>query len=170
MKTIGIINIIYGGLGLLASAASILGVLIQYYIFKVIQQPIYNEDPQAAEFFNKMQDVYDIYYITIPLGLIISILFLISGIRLLKKVFNSFQLTIAASYTNILGYIINTVIVWLFFLEDIFAMIPGFNTTNFSYFYFAIAILGGIISCGYPIFLLFYVKKDRFMKYYEKTV
>ncbi|MFH2140907.1 MAG: hypothetical protein ABIJ97_00690 [Bacteroidota bacterium] len=168
MKTIGILNTIFGGLGVLSSFVGIIVLLIQRIIYKVIEQPLRLEDDMAGNIINSMVSINDFGLIFTPLGLIVAILFLVGGIRILKKQLNGINTSIMAAYLGVILYAIYIIAFRIFFINDLLELMPFISKEFFDLFYIFGAIIGGAFYCGYPVFLLVYLKKSRYMKYYEQ--
>ncbi|GAB4283285.1 MAG: hypothetical protein Kow0068_08120 [Marinilabiliales bacterium] len=167
MKTIGIINIIYGGLGILGGIITILVLIIQMFVFGFLQHNLPPMSSEDYEIMMKVQDAYTLNFFIVPVSILIATLFLISGIRILKKNISGVKLAISASISSIAFYFISAGLVWFMFLQKIFATIPGVDIQKLGYFYLAIIIVAGVFNIGYPVFQLIYLKKEKFLKYFE---
>lgn len=170
MRTIGILNIIFGGLGILSGFVGIIALLIQRLVFKLMEQPVMLEDETAGDFFSAMISMNDLGLIATPFTITISVLFLIGGIRILKKQPNSVNTSILACYMGIIFYAIYIIVYRIYFIQSLFDMVPYLNKSFLDLMFIVGTIIGGVFVCGYPVFLLIYLKKSRYEKYFEQSV
>ena len=160
MKAIGIINIILGGMYIIMNLISLLIIYIEKVIFTKLHYGLNEFIPFNLEAY--MNDLFDVMLVTVPLSLIAYILFLMGGVKILKKNHVGIKLTKTSSWIIIASY--------FFYMAYMYIVLSPYieqlmiNKTFMLVILIIILIFGFVFTCGYPIFLLIYFNKPRQFK------
>jgi hypothetical protein len=156
MRTVSIISIVYGTLGLLWAALVSLLIRIHSAVFENIPWP-----PEVYDFIDLpafLDSIYGVMGTVFPFVFLIAILYIISGILQLSEKPAFKNLAYAAAILNIVWYIVYIVVIQV-------EIVPLFNTIEFfpknvmNYLFLAGSIFNGIFYCGYPVFLIIYLNR-----------
>jgi len=154
MKAIGIVNIAWSGINILGALISLVIIWVEKMIFS--RSPLMNEINLGFDFTSYMNTIFDIILIFTPLTLIVFSFLLIGGIKILKLNNDGIRYTKIAAISIIMWYIVY--MVYSFYsLVPVFQNVPNFNAILSIIVVFSI-IMGLIFVCGYPIFLLIYLR------------
>jgi len=154
MKAIGIVNIAWSGINILGALISLVIIWVEKMIFS--RSPLMNEINLGFDFTSYMNTIFDIILIFTPLTLIVFSFLLIGGIKILKLNNDGIRYTKIAAISIIMWYIVY--MVYSFYsLVPVFQNVPNFNAILSIIIAISI-IMGLIFVCGYPIFLLIYLR------------
>lgn len=164
MKAIGIITIIYSSLSILGSILTLPILYLEKIIFS--RMPIhyhsystYNDElnSRMVDFFD---DIFNKMIIVMPVYLVISVLLLLSGIKMIKK--QNIGITYAkyASVFTLIWYVFYAIMFKSVFNNIV--QLTGEIMPIFDVIYYFAIIVGGVFSCGYQIFLLIYLRNKQF--------
>ena len=163
MKAVGIVSIIYGSLAILYGIFSLLAMMVYTNIFGFM--PGFDQDMMGFEFEAYIYAIGDMVRVVMPIAIVAGGIYLWGGINIVRKFRGVFQLQLAATL-NILWYIFY---IWLFVTKVVPIFIGFFDTfselrqmNDIIYIVFIISfIIGALFYCGYPVFLLIYLRKER---------
>jgi len=159
MKAVGIISIIYGSLVIIYGIFSLLMISVYANLIRFIPELdayMYGFDLEAYMFI-----ILGVLKILMPLAIVVGAIYLWGGIGAVRKVSSIFQLRLAA-ILNIIWYLLY---IYLFLTR----ILPFLNGLLFDFdlgplfniiFIFAF-LIGAIFYCGYPVFLLIWLRKER---------
>ena len=156
MKAVSIISIVYGTLGLIwVSVASAL-IRVQKAFFENFPFP--DEVYDYIDIDALLETVYSMMGFLFPFVFVIGIIYILSGILHLAG--NSSFRTIAyiAAILNIIWYTAYVVLVQVELVPMINSM-EVFPGNLMSVFIIFGMLINAVFYCGYPIFLLIYLKK-----------
>lgn len=160
MKAVGVISIIYGSLAILWSISSLIVMSLFGKFIGFI--PEFDQAELPIDFEAYIQSIVYLINIVMPIAMIVGGIYLWGGINVVRKVSGSFQLRLAA-ILNIAWYIIY---IYLFATRILpqfagwfteFEELKYMNSIFYVVFIFSF-IMGAVFYCGYPVFLLFYLK------------
>ena len=156
MKAVSIISIVYGSLGLIwATVVSVL-IKVQAALFEHFPWP-----PEVYEVIDMpaiLESVYELIGNIFPFVFLIAALYIISGILYLAGKTSYKNIAYAAAILNIVWYVVYMVLMQL-------EVVPVLNTMELfpKNLLAVLVVLGMILNavfyCGYPIFLIIYVKR-----------
>jgi len=163
MKTVGIISIIYGSLAILYGVFSLLAMLVYANIFGFI--PELDQDMLGVDFEAYIHSIADLVRAVMPIAIIAGGIYVWGGINVVKKIRGIFQLQLAA-VLNILWYIFYIYLfvskVYPVFMDVFGSFDEIYQLRGFIFVAFIISfIIGAVYYCGYPVFLLIYLKKQN---------
>ena len=154
MKAIGIVNIAWSGINILGALVGLVIIWVEKMIF--FRSPLMNNLNFGFDFTSYMNTIFDIMLIFTPLTLIVFSFLLIGGIKILKLNNDGIRYTKIAAISIIMWYIVY--MVYSFYsLVPVFQNVPNFNAILSIIIAISI-IMGLIFVCGYPIFLLIYLR------------
>jgi hypothetical protein len=152
IKVFGVLNVIFGGLGLLGTCIG-LGAILAFTTFDLIPVP---EGPPNPAFVTQDENAFLYFYniISAACGLIFSIVLLVSGIGLLKHKKWGRTVGLAWAVYCVLTTIVVSVITWthiypyqLETMDKATADVP-----NIEAFLLGSMIFGNVLSVGYLIY------------------
>jgi hypothetical protein len=158
MKTISIISIIYGVLGLIWG--TVIKVLVQIYSALIGNIELPQEANQFFDAQKLMETVSDIWSYLYPFILIIAVIYIVSGIVYLSKRRQYASIMLIAAILNIIWYVAYMVIVQT-------ELMPLINNGElFPEKLFQLLVVVGMLFeavfyCGYPIFLVIFLSRQR---------
>jgi hypothetical protein len=156
MKAVSIISIVYGALGLIW--ATVISVVIR------VQEAFFQHFPWPPEVYDVMdipamlETVYGMIGNIYPYVFLIAALYIVSGILYLAGKTSYKTIAYAAAILNIVWYVVYMILVQV-------EIVPFLNTLELfpKNLLGILVILGMIINavfyCGYPTFLIIFVKK-----------
>ena len=156
MKAVSIISIVYGALGLVWATVISVVIRVQEAFFQHFPWP-----PEVHEIIDMpavLESVYDVIGNLFPFVFLIAVLYILSGILYLAGKTSFKNIAYAAAILNIVWYIVYMVLVQT-------EIVPVINTLDLfpKNLMGLMVVLGMIINavfyCGYPIFLIIYVKR-----------
>jgi len=156
MKTIGIISTVYGSFGILMNLIGLIAISFQRIVIKAIPFSELKDAPFDIKEF--ITSIHSVGFIFIPLAIIIGIMFLISGIKMINDKPDAVTLTRFSSIFDIIWYISYIIVIYLT-LVPVFSELPPIGERVISMVIVLSGIIGTIFSCGYPVFLLIYLRK-----------
>ncbi len=156
MKAVSIISIVYGTMGLILATVISVVIKVQEAIFEHFPWP-----PEVSEVIDMpamLESVYGLIGNIFPYIFLISALYILSGILYLAGKRTYKNIAYAAAILNIVWYVVYMVLVQV-------EIVPVLNTLELfpKNLLAGMVILGMIINsvfyCGYPTFLIIFVKK-----------
>jgi hypothetical protein len=156
MKAVSIISIVYGSFGLIWATVISVVIRVSGALFEHFPWP-----PEVSEVIDMpavLDAVYGLMGNIFPFVFLIAALYIISGILYLAGKTSYKNIAYAAAILNIVWYVVYMVLVQV-------EMVPVLNTLELfpKNLLAVMVILGMIINavfyCGYPIFLIIFVKK-----------
>lgn len=156
MKTVSVISIIYGTMGLIWATLVTVIIRVQEAIFSNFPWP--REVSEIIDMPSFLDTVYSIIDTLYPFVFLIAILYIISGILQLTGKSSYKNLAYAAAILNILWYIAYIVIMQV-------ELVPALNSLElFPENLLNVMVIGGMLInavfyCGYPVFLIVYVSR-----------
>ncbi|MEE9463004.1 MAG: hypothetical protein V3V53_14285 [Bacteroidales bacterium] len=156
MKAASIISIVYGTLGLIWATVITIVIRVSAAFFEHFPWP-----PEVYEVIDMpamLDSVYGLIGNIFPYIFLIAILYIISGILHLAGKTSYKNIAYAAAILNIVWYVVYMVLVQV-------EIVPVLNTLELfpKNLLAVLVVLGMIINavfyCGYPIFLIIFVKK-----------
>jgi len=135
----------------------------RYFILHIFH--FHSMDMMGFDFETYMHSIADVVRAVMPIAIIAGGIYLWGGINIVRKVRGTFQLQLAA-VLNILWYVFY---IYLFVIKvypvfmDVFGLIDGIQEVRgFIFVAFIISfIFGAVYYCGYPVFLLIYLKRKN---------
>jgi len=158
MRAISIISIIYGVLGLIWG--TVVRLLMQIYSALIENMPMPEEVTEIMDVKLMMGTIDSIWRLLYPFIIIISIIYIISGILKLAGKQHFTSLTFIAAILNILWYLAYVIIIQTD-LIPIIHMDEFFPENLFNTMIIVGMMINAIFYCGYPIFLIIYLSKER---------
>jgi hypothetical protein len=156
MKTVSIISIVYGVLGLIWAAAVNFIIRLQAAFFENFPWP-----PETYEYVDVpvlLESVYSVIGTVFPFVFLIAILYIISGILQLAGKSSFQNIAYAAAILNILWYVAYVVLLQVEVVPTLGSI--EFFPKNLMHVLITLAmIINGIFYCGYPIFLIIYINR-----------
>ncbi len=156
MKAVSIISIIYGALGLMWATVVTVLIRVQEALFQHYPWP-----PEVSEFIDMpamLDSVYGVIGNLFPFVFLIALLYIISGILHLSGKPSFKSIAYAAAILNIVWYVVYMVLVQV-------EIVPVLNTMELfpknllSILVILGMILNAVFYCGYPTFLIIFIKK-----------
>ena len=158
MKTVSIISIVYGTLGLIWAAVISIIIKVQQALYENLPFPDdVNEIIDISAF---TDSIYGTIGTLIPFIFIIAAIYIISGILHLTGNSSFKTFIYIAAILNIIWYVTYVVLIQI----EVLPLINSLDMIPKGLFTFLI-IFGMLINigiyCGYPIFLFFYMRKGK---------
>jgi hypothetical protein len=156
MKAVSIISIVYGSLGLIWATVVSVVIRVQKAFFEHFPWP-----PEVHEIIDMpalLDSVYGLIGNIFPFVFLIAVLYIISGILFLAGKTSYKNIVYAAAILNIVWYVVYMVLIQV-------EVVPVLNSMELfpKNLLAVLVVLGMILNavfyCGYPIFLIIYVKK-----------
>ena len=156
MKAVSIISIVYGTMGLIWATVISIVIRVQEAFFAHFPWP-----PEVYEVIDvtaMLESVYGLIGNIFPYVFLIAALYILSGILYLSGRKSYKNIAYAAAVLNIVWYVVYMVLVQL-------EIVPVLNTLDlFPKNLLAVLVVRGMIInavfyCGYPTFLIIFVKK-----------
>ena len=158
MKAIGIINIVLGCLYLGGNLIGLIVIFIEKMIFSSMRSMPYNEFV-PFDIYSYLNDILNMMLMNFPISLIVYGMLLFGGIKILKKDNLGIKLTKASAWSTIGWYFFYIILAYIT-LSPYFQFFEGSSIIMNIVFVIG-GIIGFVVTCGYPIFLIIYFKKDR---------
>jgi len=158
MKTVSVISIIYGVLGIIWGTMVLAAMQVQRAIFENFPWP-----EELNQFFDMpalISALHSFWGYIMPFVVIIAIIYMVSGILGLTDKPQAIMFGLLAAVGNIIWFVAYVVIMQI-------ELIPAINTGElfpenmFQVIFFLGILLNGIFYCGYPVFLIIYLNKQR---------
>jgi hypothetical protein len=158
MKTVSIISIIYGVLGVIWGTMVLAVIHVQKTIFENFPWP-----PEMNQFVDvpaMMSALHSFWSYLMPFIVVIALIYLVSGILGLSEKPMAITFGLLAAVFNIIWYVAYVIILQVEF-------IPVINTGEFfpeklfQALIFLGMLLNAIFYCGYPVFLIIYLNRRR---------
>ncbi|HBF88965.1 MAG TPA: hypothetical protein DDX39_10015 [Bacteroidales bacterium] len=160
MKAVGIISIIIGGLSALQSLMSILIIGIEDMIFSKIPNEIFTSPNIPFDMPIFIHQVAKLIYVFMPIQIIIGVIFIFAGIKLVNKKAEGIIHIRFASLFQIVWYVAYSIVFYQIFTSLFTNMFsPILDTRFFDTIYIISIFIGGIFTCGFPIFNLIFFRK-----------
>jgi hypothetical protein len=156
MKTVSIISIVYGTLGLLWATLVTVMIRVQAAIFENFPWPA-----EVSEFIDMpsfLDRVYSVIGTVFPFVFLIAALYIISGILQLSGKPSFKNIAFAAAILNIVWYLAYIVLIQM-------ELVPALNSLGMfpknlmNVLVFAGMLVNAIFYCGYPVFLIVYISR-----------
>lgn len=156
MKAVSIISIVYGSMGLIWATVISIVIRVQEAFFEHFPWP-----PEVYEVLDvpaMLESVYGLIGNVFPYVFLISALYILSGILYLAGKKSYKNIAYAAAILNIVWYVVYMVLVQV-------EIVPVINSLELfpKNLLAALVVLGMIVNavfyCGYPTFLIIFVKK-----------
>lgn len=161
MKTISIISILYGTLGLIWGTLIMVIVRIQKAIFENFPFP--DEINEYFDVQSMMEVLHDIWGWLLPFILVIAIVYIVSGILGLTDKPMSVTFTYLAAVFNIIWYVAYVIILQVELLP-VMDFSQFFPQKLFTLLFFAGTLLNAVFYCGYPVFLIIFLSRQKQIK------
>jgi len=159
MKAVGIISIIYGTLGILYGLASL--IMVSFTVNFLGFMPEYDAYMQGFDMEAYMWAIQGMMKIIMPLMIVVGGIYLWGGIVAVKKLAAVFHLRLAA-ILNIAWYCLYIYMFVTRVMPSLDSFFYGYGFSEMMNMVMIVALVfGGIFYCGYPIFLLIWLKKER---------
>ena len=158
MKTVSIISIVYGVLGVIWGTMLLAVMQVQKAIFENFPWP--TELNQIIDMPAMISALHSFWSYLIPFVVIIAIIYMVSGILGLSDRPHAIAFGLLAAVFNIIWYVAYMVILQI-------ELVPAINTGEFfpEKMFHVLIFLGMLINaifyCGYPVFLIIYLNKQR---------
>jgi len=158
MKTVSVISIIYGVLGIIWGTMVLAAMQVQRAIFENFPWP-----EELNQFFDMpalISALHSFWGIIMPFVVIIAIIYMVSGILGLTEKSQASTFGLLAAVGNIIWFVAYVVIMQI-------ELIPAINTGElfpenmFQVIFFLGILLNAVFYCGYPVFLIIYLNKKR---------
>jgi len=158
MKTVSIISIIYGVLGVIWGTLVLAVMQVQSALFEDFPWP-----PEVNQFLDMpslISALHSFWSYLMPFVVVIAIIYMVSGILGLSDKPHAVTFGLLAAVFNIIWYVAYVIILQVEF-------VPAINTGDFfpEKLFQVLMLLGvllnGIFYCGYPVFLIIYLNKVR---------
>ena len=158
MRTVSIISIVYGSLGLLWAAVASIIIKVQKAIFESFPFP--DELNEYMDITAFLDTVYGMIGSIFPFVFLIAIVFILSGILQLAGNSSFKTFIYIAAILNITWYLAYIVLMQIEVMPMINSMelIPKGLMNLIMIF---AMLINAVFYCGYPIFLLLYIRKGR---------
>jgi hypothetical protein len=156
MKAVSIISIVYGALGLIWAAVVSVVIRVQKSLFEHFPWP-----PEVHEIIDMpamLDSVYGLIGNIFPFVFLIAALYIISGILFLAGKTSYKNIAFAAAILNIVWYVVYMVLIQVEVVPVLNAM-ELFPKNLLAVLVVLGMILNSVFYCGYPIFLIIYVKR-----------
>ena len=158
MKTVSIISIIYGVLGIIWGTMVLAAMQVQRAIFENFPWP-----DELNQFFDMpalISALHSFWSYIMPFVVVIAIIYMVSGILGLSEKPQAITFGLLAAVFNIIWYVAYVIILQV-------ELVPAINTGEFfpeklfQVLIFLGILLNGIFYCGYPVFLIIYLNKKK---------
>ena len=156
MKTVSIISIVYGTLGLIWATVVTIVIRIQAALFENFPWP-----PEAYEFVDMpslLNTVYSVIGSLFPFVFLIAILYIISGILHLSGKTSFKNIAYAAAILNIVWYMAYIVLMQME-IVPVLNSLEIFPKNLMNIIVIVGMIFNAVFYCGYPVFLIIFIKR-----------
>ena len=156
MKAVSIISIVYGALGLVWATVVSVVIRVQEAFFQHFPWP-----PETQEIIDMpamLDSVYELIGNLFPFVFLIAALYILSGILYLAGKPSFKNIAYAAAILNITWYVVYMVLVQVEIVPVINSL-DVFPTNLLGLLVVLGMIINAVFYCGYPIFLIIYVKR-----------
>ena len=158
MKTVSIISIVYGTLGLIWAAVVSAAIKLHQAIFENFPFP--DEVYDYVDIDTLLAALYSMIGSLFPYVFIIGIIYILSGILHLAGKTSFRTLASIAAILNIIWYVAYIVFVQVEFVPLINSM-DVFPGKLMNLMILCGMLINALFYCGYPVFLMLYMRKGR---------
>jgi hypothetical protein len=158
MRTVSIISIVYGSLGLVWAAVASIIIKLQKAILGNFTFP--DELNEYMDINAFLDTIYSMLGSLFPFVFLIAILFILSGILHLTGNSSFKTFIIIAAILNIIWYLAYMVLMQI----EVMPMINSMELIPkglMNLLMILVMLINAVFYCGYPIYLLLYIRKDR---------
>ena len=155
MKAVSIISIVYGALGLVWAAVVSVIIRVQEAIFENFPWP--DEVYEVIDVPALLESVYGLIGNLFPYVFLIAIIYILSGILYLSGKPSYKPLAYAAAILNIVWYVVYMVLIQVE-LVPVINSLEVFPENLMGILVFLGMIINGVFYCGYPIFLIIFIR------------
>ncbi len=159
MNAVGIITLIFGVLQAGFSTVSLIGALMQRYFLRFF--PLEEIEGIDFDIMAFIDHFHQVMFFFLPLQIIIGILLIIGGVWMIRKARSGIVLVRWGALFTILAYI-GYVVAMLSNVPEIPVEEAGFIQPLIRTILLVSALVGSIFACGYPVFLLIYLRNKSF--------
>ena len=158
MRTVSIVSIVYGTLGLIWGVVVTVIIKVQQAIFEDFTFP--DEVYDYLDISSFLDSIYGIMGTLFPFVFLIAVIYILSGILQLSGNSSFRSIAFIAAILNIVWYAAYAILI----LMEVMPLINSLEMVPAALMN-VIVIIGMLVNigiyCAYPIFLLFYLRKGR---------
>jgi hypothetical protein len=158
MKTVSIISIVYGVLGVIWGTLLLAVMQVQKAVFENFPWP--TELDQFIDMPALISALHSFWSYIIPFVVVIAIIYMVSGILGLSDRPQATTFGLLAAVFNIIWYVAYVILLQI-------ELIPALTTSEFfpeklfQVLFFLGILINAVFYCGYPVFLIIYLNKQR---------